>query len=141
MAIQSHRDLIVYQKAMDLAHEIFLLSKGFPREELYSMTAQFRDCTRSVAANISEAWRKRRYKAAFIAKLSDVETEAAEAQAWMEMALRCGYCTVDQFEQIFQRYERLIGSIVGMIDNAKKWCRVSKVVKETVEPYDLPPSA
>ena len=138
MPVQTHRDLIVYQKAIDLAHEIFILSKNFPREEVYGMTAQFRDCTRSVAANISEAWRKRRYKAAFIAKLSDAETEAAEAQTWMEMALRCEYCSVKEFDHIFQSYEKLIGSLIGMISHADEWCRISKSVKETSVSYDLP---
>lgn len=78
MIIQSYRELRVYQAAMDAAMEIFQLSKSFPPEEKYSLTDQIRRSSRSVCANIGEAWRKRRYKAAFIAKISDAETEACE---------------------------------------------------------------
>jgi four helix bundle protein len=76
--IRSVRDLVVYKKAFDAAMEIFEVSKSFPREELYSMTDQIRRSSRSVCANISEAWRKRRYKAVFINKLSDAGQEAAK---------------------------------------------------------------
>jgi len=76
---------------MDLAMLVFELSKRFPVEERYSLTDQIRRASRSVASNIAEAWRKRRYPAAFIAKLSDSESEAAETQTWTEFARRCGY--------------------------------------------------
>ena len=87
MIIQSYRDLRVYQAAMDAAMDIFQLSKSFPAEEKYSLTDQIRRSSRSVCANIGEGWRKRRYKAAFIAKISDAETEACETQIWLEFAL------------------------------------------------------
>lgn len=80
MKIKSYKDLDVFQRAMNMAMEIFEITKGFPKEEQYSLTDQIRRSSRSVCANISEAWRKRRYKAAFISKLSDVETEACETQ-------------------------------------------------------------
>jgi four helix bundle protein len=76
--IRSHRDLDVYRKAFDAAMEIFELSRGFPKEETYSLTDQIRRSSRSVCACLAEAWRKRRYEAAFISKLSDSESEAAE---------------------------------------------------------------
>lgn len=78
--ITSHRELEVYRRAFDTAMQIFEVSKKFPREETYSLTDQIRRSSRSVCANLAEAWRKRRYEAAFIAKLSDVEAEAAETQ-------------------------------------------------------------
>ncbi len=81
--ITRHTELDVYKKAFDVAMEIFELSKKFPKEEIYSMTDQIRRSSRSVCANLAEGWRKRRYEAAFSAKLSDSESEAAETQVWL----------------------------------------------------------
>src|SRR5512143_2029880 len=89
--IRHFRELDVYQLAMETAMEIFDLTKSFPLEEKYSLTDQVRRSSRSVCANIAEAWRKRRYSAAFISKLSDAEAEAAETGVWLELAVRCGY--------------------------------------------------
>jgi four helix bundle protein len=89
--ILTHRDLAVYGKAFDSAMRIFELSKSFPKEETYSLTDQIRRSSRSVCANLAEAWRKRRYQAAFISKLSDSEGETAETQVWLEFAVKCGY--------------------------------------------------
>ncbi|MFZ4707557.1 MAG: four helix bundle protein, partial [Bacteroidales bacterium] len=91
MKILSYRDLRVYNSAVELAMEIFELTKLFPPEEKYSLTDQIRRSSRSVCANIAEAWRKRRYKAAFIAKINDSETEACETQVWLELAHLCKY--------------------------------------------------
>jgi four helix bundle protein len=91
MKIQKHTDLEVYKKAFTVAMEVFQASKSFPKEETYSLTDQIRRSSRSVCANLAEAWRKRRYEAAFIAKLSDAESEAAETQVWTEFAVKCGY--------------------------------------------------
>src|SRR5574341_470321 len=89
--ITTHNDLEVYRKGFDTAMEIFELSKSFPKEETYSLTDQIRRSSRSVCANLAEAWRKRRYEAHFISKLSDTEGEAAETQVWLEFAVKCGY--------------------------------------------------
>lgn len=86
--IQNHQDLLVYRKAFDAAMSIFELSKTFPKEETYSLTDQIRRSSRSVCSNLAEAWRKRRYEAAFISKLSDAEGEAAETQVWLLEAHR-----------------------------------------------------
>ena len=83
--IQQHTDLLVYEKAFEAAMLIFRVSKDFSKEEVYSLTNQIRRSSRSVCANLAEAWRKRRYKAAFIAKLSDAESEAAETQVWIDL--------------------------------------------------------
>jgi len=82
--IESYRDLRVFNNAMDSAMKIFEVTKSFPAEEKYSMVDQMRRSSRSVCANIGESWRKRRYKAAFVAKLSDAESEACETQVWIE---------------------------------------------------------
>src|SRR6476619_2848607 len=94
--IVSHRDLDVYGSAFDVAMTIFELSKGFPKEETYSLTDQMRRSSRSVCANLAEAWRKRRYEAAFVAKLSDSESEAAETQVWLQFAVESGYLDRDR---------------------------------------------
>jgi len=86
--IQEHTDLEVYRKAFDGAMLIFEVTKKFPKEETYSLTDQIRRSSRSVCANLAEAWRKRRYKAAFVSKLSDAEGEAAETQVWLQSNVR-----------------------------------------------------
>lgn len=91
MKIRTHKDLTVWRNAMDAAMRIFDATKVFPVEEKYSMVDQMRRSSRSVAANLAEAWRKRRYEAAFIAKLNDAEAEATETQTWIELARRCGH--------------------------------------------------
>src|SRR5207253_5316800 len=89
--MQGHRDLKVYQLAYKLAMEIFHLSKNFPREEIYSLTDQIRRSSRSVAANIGEGFRKRRYPNHFVSKLTDCDAEATETQVWIDFAFDCGY--------------------------------------------------
>src|ERR1700719_1732459 len=113
--VQSHNDLRVYLKAFASAMDLFELSKGFPKEVNYSLTDQIRRCSRSVCANLAEAWRKRRYRAAFISKLSDAETEAAETQVWLEFAVKCGYVNRDQGEPLYRGYEEILRTLVGMI--------------------------
>ena len=119
--IRSYKELRVYQKAMDLTMEIFERTKEFPKEERYSLTDQIRRSSRSVCSNLSEAWRKRRYEAAFISKLSDVETEAAETQTWIEIAYRCHYLSQEEASRLDAEYDHIIGQIITMIDGADKW--------------------
>jgi four helix bundle protein len=119
--IASHRELRVWQTAMDLAMEVFQLSKTFPAEERYSLTDQIRRSSRSVAANISEAWRKRRYEAAFVSKLNDAEGEAAETQTHLEVARRCGYLTDAPVQALDERYEHLLAQLVTMAAHPEKW--------------------
>lgn len=119
--IRSHRDLDVYKRAVAAAMNVFDASRGFPKEEVYSLTSQVRRSSRSVAANIAEAWRKRRYEAAFVSKLSDSEGEAAETQVHLEFAVKCGYLQRQEGTPLYREYEQLIKSIVGMIHHAEHW--------------------
>jgi len=121
MKITRHTELEVFQKAFDAAMRVFEISKSFPREETYSLTDQVRRSSRSVAANITEAWRKRRYEAAFISKLSDAETEAAETQTWLHFAHRCGYIEEARRAELEDDYEQMIRMLVAMIANSGKW--------------------
>ena len=119
--IQCHRDLDVYRKAFDVAMTLFRLSKSFPKEETYSLTDQIRRSSRSVCANLAEAWRKRRYEAAFISKLSDSEAEAAETQVWLEFAVKCEYLNPEAARPLYQAYEEVLRTIVGMINHPETW--------------------
>ncbi|MBI5787627.1 MAG: four helix bundle protein [Candidatus Schekmanbacteria bacterium] len=119
--INSFRDLYVYQNAMNNAMKIFEITKTFPPEEKYSLVDQVRRSSRSVCANIAESWRKRRYKNAFIAKLSDAESEAGETQVWIDFSLRCGYIGSAMADDLSQEYEHIIAQIVIMIRDNEKW--------------------
>lgn len=119
--IKSHRELLVYQKSVELGMTIFNLSKDFPKSKNYSLTDQMRRSSRSVSANITEAWRKRRYEKSFIAKLSDADGEAAETQTWLEYAFHCGYIDENKHNELLGQYEILIAMIIRMMNNSSKW--------------------
>lgn len=126
--IKSHKDLKVYQMAFDVAMKIFEASKKFPVEERYSLTDQIRRSSRSVCANLAVraasrrvAWRKRRYEAAFIAKLNEAEAEAAETQTWIELAVKCEYLDVDTGRELYGTYNQILGSLVNIINNPLPW--------------------
>jgi four helix bundle protein len=119
--IVTHCDLEVYRKAFETAMQIFELSKAFPKEETYSLTDQVRRSSRSVCANLAEAWRKRRYEAAFISKLSDCEAEAAETQVWLEFAVRCSYLEREAAIPLYRAYNEVLATLVGMINHPETW--------------------
>lgn len=119
--VRKHVDLDVYQSGFTAAMEIFELSKSFPKEETYSLTDQVRRSTRSVCANLAEAWRKRRYVAAFIAKLGDSEAEAAETQTWIQFAVACKYLDRNKGRELYQINDAIIAMLVDMIRHADKW--------------------
>ncbi len=136
---KTHEDLLVYQIAFEAAMKIFELSKKFPIEERYSLTDpsgsqslmgetpktalshQIRRASRSVCANLAEAWRKRRYKKAFLAKLNDCEAEAAEVQVWLKFAVKCKYLEVDVGRDLYGTYNQILGSLVKMINSPDNW--------------------
>jgi len=119
--ITTHRDLEVFGKAFDAANKIFHLSKRFPAEERYSLTDQIRRSSRSVRANLAEAWRKRRYEAAFVAKISDAEGEAAETQVWIEFAVQAEYIPREHAASLYQTYNEVLATFVGMVNHVEKW--------------------
>ena len=121
MKIRSHRQLDVYQLAFDAAIEIYKLSKNFPKEETYSLTDQIRRSSRSACANLAEAFRKRKYPKHFVSKLSDSEAEAAETQVWLDFALKFKYITKENFEDLNNKYEQIIGKLVNMAARPNKW--------------------
>ena len=119
--IRSHVELDVYQLAFGAAMRIFELSKKFPPEERYSLTDQMRRSSRSVCANLAEAWRKRRYEGAFLSKLSDSEAEAAETQTWLEFGITCGYVDAATGSELSGVYNHVLGKLVTMISNPSPW--------------------
>ncbi len=107
--------------AFDAAMKVFDLSKQFPVEERYSLTDQIRRSSRSVCANLAEAWRKRRYEAAFVAKLNDCEAESAQTQTWIEFAVKCNYINVETGRELYGTYNRVLSGLVNMINNPSPW--------------------
>src|ERR1041385_1527519 len=125
MRVKDYKELRVYRLAYESAMEVLRLSRGWPSEEKFSLTSQARRSARSVAANIAEAWRKRRYEAAFVSKLSDAESEAAETQVWIEFAVKCGYLGRSPATKLCRDDEGLIRSLVGMAQNSERWVFVA----------------
>ncbi|MFA4889209.1 MAG: four helix bundle protein [Candidatus Omnitrophota bacterium] len=121
--IGSVRDLEVYKLAFESAMEIFDLSKIFPKEEVYSLTNQIRRSSRSVCSNLAEAWRKRKYEAVFINKLTDSQSEAAETQTWLEFALACKYIDKDTFSRFDDRYEHIFAMLITMERKSSTFCK------------------
>ncbi|HEU5101250.1 MAG TPA: four helix bundle protein [Roseiflexaceae bacterium] len=114
--MQGFHDLKVYQKAYQLAMQIFDLTKSFPKEERYALTDQLRRSSRSVAANIAEGYRKRQYPKMFLSKLADADGEVAETQVWIDFALECGYLAPEQHSLLMQGYQavgRMLGSMLA----------------------------
>jgi four helix bundle protein len=120
-SVKHFRELDVYQGAISLVMRIFELTKHFPTEERYALTDQVRRSSRSVCANLAEAWRKRRYQAAFVSKLNDAETEAAETQVHVEIAFRQSYITQEVFDELDDACDKILAQIVRMIDHADRW--------------------
>jgi four helix bundle protein len=119
--IRRHKDLEVYQSAFVTANRIFEISRTFPKEELYSLTDQIRKSSRSIAANIAEAFRKRKYEKAFISKLSDAEAEAAETQVWLDFSLNCHYISSMDHDELYKTYDKIIGMLVSMALRPSEW--------------------
>jgi four helix bundle protein len=115
------KDLIVYKKAYGLAMELFFVTNTFPSEEKFGLTSQMRRSSRSVCSNIAEGYRKRKYLAHFINKLTDADMENTETLVWIDFAFSCGY--INQQEQmLFQQQSEEVGRLLGyMIDNPEKF--------------------
>ena len=119
--IRKHKDLKVFQLSFEAGLEIFELTKKFPKEERYSLIDQIRRSSRSVSANIAEAWRKRKYPKSFVAKLSDSEAESAETQVWLDYALACKYIEKPEHDILYDKYEHIIAMLVNMQSKQDQW--------------------
>lgn len=135
MRVADYKELRVYRLAFESAMEIFELGRKFPSEEKFSLTDQIRRSSRSVCANLAEAWRKRRYEAAFISKLSDSDGEAAETEVHLAFAVRCGYLPPDQHAALMDHYDHVCGQLRKMMDDAPSWCGTGCELRELPAEY------
>ena len=115
------KDMSIYKKAFEMARMVFTLSKRFPSEEKFSLTDQVRRSSRSVTAQYAEGYRKKRYPAHFISKMTDADGENAETQVWLDHAVACGYVTENDIAPILKVSEE-VGRMLGdMIENPEKY--------------------
>ncbi|MGQ7871145.1 four helix bundle protein [Sunxiuqinia sp. sy24] len=119
--IRSHKELKVYQEAYQAALRIHQLTQSFPTEEKHALTNQIRRSSRSVCANLAEAWRKRRYPRNFISKLSDSEAEAAETQVWLDFPHSFEYINEAIHDELYDQFEHIIAMLIKMSQNSEKW--------------------
>jgi four helix bundle protein len=125
--VKSFRDLEVYKLSREVSKEIFIFSKTFPKEEKYSLTDQIRRSSRSVGAQIAEAWGKRRYEMHFISKLTDADSEQMETQHWLETVEECEYLKNEDTAQLLEKCESIGKMIHSMIDKSSMFCKASKI--------------
>jgi four helix bundle protein len=114
--------LVVYQKARGIAKEVFKITKSFPKEEMYSLTDQVRRSSRSIGAQIAEAWGKRRYEKHFISKLTDADSEQLETQHWIEVAEDCNYVVHAQVLRIIIKLSEIGRMLNSMMKKSKQFC-------------------
>ena len=135
--VGNFRDLLAYQKSRVLARDIFEMSKQFPREEMYSLTDQIRRSSRSVGAQMAEAWAKRRYEKHFISKLTDADGKQRETHHWIEIAVDCNYITEQQAQQLLRKCEELGRLLGGMMNKSAQFCgnNHSKALREQSPEY------
>jgi len=119
--IRTHKDLNVYKLAFKSAIEIYGITKSFPKDERYSLTDQIRRSSRSVCANIAEAYRKRIYPKSFISKLTDSITEASETITWLDFAHEFQYLKTNDYHNLSTQYDHIIGKLIVMSRQADKW--------------------
>jgi four helix bundle protein len=115
MPAKDHRELRAYQLAFKSAIQIYEITQKFPTEERYSLTDQIRRSSRSVCANVAEAWRKRRYPKNFVSKLSDADAEATETLVWLDFALRFSYISVETHSELADHYDHICGQLSLMM--------------------------
>lgn len=120
--IGSFDKLILYRKAFEFQQRVFRISKQFPSDEKYSLTDQIRRSSRSIGANIAEAWKKRKYPAHFTSKLTDADAEQSETLHWLYTALKCDYLTKEEFEELKNMCDEVGRMIGSMLLNPEKWC-------------------
>ncbi len=133
--VTTFRELRVYREAFLAARRIFHVSKQWPKEERYALTGQIRRSSRSVNANIAEAWRKRRYRKHFISKLSDADAEAAETRAWLDFAVDYAYISDEMYVDLDAAYDQVQSGLVAMMRDAPRWCGPAKTVREEMPTY------
>lgn len=119
--IRSHKELKVYKESFEASMNIYEISRGFPKEELYSLTSQIRRSSRSVCANIAEAFHRRKYPKSFSSKLNESEAEAAETQHWLNQGMKCGFIAKEDHDRLYDIYNKIIAMLINMQRFPEKW--------------------
>ena len=135
--VTHYKELAIYSKAVELRRSVFAVSKAWPEEERYSLTDQVRRSSRSVSANIAEAWAKRRYPKHFVSKLTDSLAEAEETIVWLDTAHECDYLSGGDHAELTRVTRQICGGLVRMMRSPSSWCGPSGVVNEDSHPYEL----
>ena len=128
MAAENFRNSTVYKKAFALAMDIFMISKSFPKEEIYSLTDQITRSSRSVCSCIGEACRKRQYEAYFVNKTTDADMENTETRVWLDFAAACCYITKDVWTDLELKSIEVGKLLNHMIENPKKYQRKKALI-------------
>jgi four helix bundle protein len=128
---RSFRDLLVYKQAFIVSRRIFTLSKSFPEEEKYALTSQIRRASRSIGANITEAWAKRRYERHFVSKLTDADGEQMETQHWTHVAFSRVYLEESTARSLVEDLEQIGRVLQGMMDKAESFCSAARIAEDT----------
>lgn len=127
---RDYSDLLACRINFRLSQEIFELSKQFPKEEMYALTDQFRRASRSIGANIAEAWGKRRYEKHFVNKLTDADGERLETQHWLRTSYSCRYLGREQAERMNERLLEIGRLLNGMIEKSSAFVLAENRVRE-----------
>jgi len=130
MNYRGYKDLKVYQLAYKLAMDIFQITKTFPKEERFSLTDQIRRSSRSIAANIAEAWKKRIYPKMFVSKIIDAAGEAGETEVWLDIAKDAEYLSIEKYKELSEGYDEVNRMLYGMFEKPEKFCTFSTKKKE-----------
>lgn len=130
-AYNGYRDLKVYQMAYQLALDVQKVTESFPKEEKYSLTDQIKRSSRSVPANLAEAWKKRMYRKMFVSKIIDAAGEAGETEVWLDFSKDFGYLTNDRYQELMTGYDQINRMLYGMVDKSEKFCRRGANIKST----------
>ncbi len=133
---QSFRDLIVYMKSRQVQQKIFKLTRSFPKDETFSLSDQIRRSSRSIGANLAEAWAKRRYEKHFISKLTDSDGEQMETQHWIETALDCGYIDQNKSSELIGKCLEIGRMLGGMMEKSELFCgEPSRSIRDEAAEY------
>ena len=130
MNYRGYKDLKVFQLSYKLALEIFQATKSFPSEEKFSLTDQIRRSSRSITANIAEAWKKRIYPKMFVSKIVDAAGEAGETEVWLDISKDSGYLSIEKYEDLISAYDEVNRMLFGMVEKPEKFYTFSTKKKE-----------
>jgi four helix bundle protein len=143
--VTHYKQLGIHRLSVEVRQRVFALSKGWPKKETYSLTSQVRRSSRSVGANLAEAWtQERRYERHFVSKLTDALAEVEETVEWLDVALECGYLDEAEHETLTARCRQIASGLVRMMREPEQWCGPAGLIREESEPYDAllsPPSS